>query len=191
VSDGAEVLAGTDPLNPADDLGGPTIGPRLLMVEVVDHQSFTGARFVEIYNSGDETATLSGMSIRRYSNGSSVPTTLPLTLGATLAPGQSWVIANSSSVVNGFPFVFGVEASQYNSGINSNGDDVYELFNGTATVDVFGIIGTLPPPAPPTWSFVDSVVKRLPGIVEPTATFDLAEWSITFGDSTAAPFDRN
>jgi hypothetical protein len=188
-SDGAEVAAGRDPLSASDDFGGGGIGARLLITEVVDHLSFTGARFVEIYNSGDAPQDLTGWRVQRYSNGTTTASNLAITAGSVINPGQFYVMAASNSATTGFPFVFGFDASQYNSGINANGDDAYALDNGTQLVDVWGLIGQQPA-AGTGWNFTDSVVTRNPGIVAPNPVFDLAEWTITAGDSTAAPFVR-
>jgi hypothetical protein len=187
--DGAEIGAGRDPLNPGDDFGGGGIGARLLITEVVDHLSFTGARFVEIFNSGDAPQDLTGWRVQRYSNGGTTPSNLAITAGAVINPGEFYVMASSNSATTGFPFVFGFEASQYNSGINANGDDAYALDDGTQLVDVWGLIGQQPA-AGTDWNFTDSVVTRNPGIVAPNPVFDLTEWTITAGDTTAAPFVR-
>ena len=186
--DGAEVASGTNPLDPADDGPGQTIGPRLLLVEVCDHATQPNARFVQIYNSGDEPANLNGWSIVRYSNGNTVGTNLALTTAGVVAPGASWVVAASSSTVNGFNFYFGA-ANQYNAGINGNGNDVYALALSGTIVDVYGVIGV--DGVGTAWEYTDRVAKRLPTVFEPSTIWTAAEWTITAGDATAAPFDRN
>jgi hypothetical protein len=192
LDDAAELADGRNPLDPSDDVD-LAIGPRFLIVEVVDHLSYTNARFVEIYNSGDQAGSLDGYQIARYSNGSTTATNVSITTGITLQPGQSFVVASSNSTLNGFPFVFPAYVAaqtQFNSNINGNGDDAYALrFSGTTT-DVYGVVGQQPA-AGSSWNYQDSVAKRNANVVAPSATFTLSEWTIYAGDTQANPFNRN
>lgn len=188
-NDGDEIVAGRDPLNAADDFGGGGgIGPRVLITEVVDHATLTNARYVELYNSGDADFDLTGYRIARYSNGGTTATNITLTSGL-LAPGQFWVVATTNSTANGFDFAFARAASQYSGNINGNGDDVYAFADAAGTViDVFGEIGI--DGTGTAWDYEDDVAQRNAGVVAPSATFNVVEWTVTPGSASANPFAR-
>ena len=111
----------------------------LLFTEYVEGSGNNKA--IEIYNGTGATVDLTGYEVRLYSNGAATPnTTLDLTtVNATLADGATLVIANASAEQAL------LDLSDATSGVcNFNGNDALELYNGTATIDVIGVIGSDP-----------------------------------------------
>ena len=92
---------------------------------------------IELFNTTASDINLSGYSLRRYSNGSTSPTTISLS-GIIPACG-TFVVCNSSSD----PVLLAL-ADQTNNNLNHNGDDAYDLFDGSSVIDVFGDIGCDP-----------------------------------------------
>ncbi len=123
---------------------------------------------------------LTGWQIRRYANGSTSPQTYDLT--GSLAPGELLVFAQDADDFQSVHGFFPDDASQTISG---NGDDVYELWDGSQTVDLFGVIGDDTGP----WLYVEQSAQRLPGVVAGSPVWNAAEW--TFVDwSNASPGQR-
>jgi len=117
----------------------------LLFSEYVEGTS--NNKYLEIYNGGSTTATLSNYEVRLFGNGSATATqTQPLgalTGGpATLAPGATLVIANASAAL---ALPAGV-ASFTSSVTNFNGNDALGLWKVSSSgyVDIFGVIGSDP-----------------------------------------------
>lgn len=92
---------------------------------------------IELFNTTASDINLSGYSLRRYTNGSSSPTSI--TLSGTIPSCGTFVICNSSSQASLLAL-----ANQTSGSLNHNGDDAYELFNGSAVLDAFGHIGCDP-----------------------------------------------
>lgn len=108
---------------------------QLVITEVVEG---TGANFkyVEILNRGASSIDLgaAGAQLRRYTNGGVAATNIALT--GTIPAHGFYVIANNATDFNAV-FPLPAAANQYNTNVNHNGDDSYELFNGTSVVDTF------------------------------------------------------
>jgi predicted extracellular nuclease len=161
------------------------------MTEIVDHATLPSARYVEIYNAGDQAQSLNGWKILRYNNGStSSSATVNITTTVTLQPGAFWIVASSNSATTGFPFAyptFNTSVVQYNGNISSDGNDVYQLVNNTNAVhDQYGTIGENPATGT-SWNFLDSFARRNTNITQPNATFTLSEWTITAGAAGTTP----
>lgn len=92
---------------------------------------------IELFNTTASDINLTGYSLRRYSNGSTTATSISLT--GTIPACGTYVVCNSSSEATLLAL-----ADQTNSSINHNGDDAYDLFDGTTVLDVFGDIGCDP-----------------------------------------------
>jgi hypothetical protein len=148
----------------------------LILSEIADPSVYQ-ARFVEIYNAGNTDASLYGIELRRYSNGSSSPSSFALP-NTTIAPNGTVVIAYSDTA---FATEFGVTADLVWGGVNSNGDDVYALATTGApndvVLDVYGVIGVDGTGTP--WEFSDRVVNRLGRVTTSSDLFELDEWVIS------------
>ncbi len=92
---------------------------------------------IELFNTTASDINLSGYSLRRYTNGSSSPTSIALT--GTITACGTYVICNSSSQAALLAL-----ADQTSGSLNHNGDDAYDLFDGSTVLDVFGDIGCDP-----------------------------------------------
>ena len=107
--------------------------PALFFSEYVEGNSNNKA--LEIANLGGSPADLSVCEIRRYTNGSTSPSSV--TLMGTVAAGDVFVICNGSIAMPG--------ACDMTSGtINHNGNDAYELACAGMVVDSFGRVGEDP-----------------------------------------------
>lgn len=92
---------------------------------------------IELFNTTASDINLSGYSLRRYSNGTSTPTSI--SLSGTITACGTFVVCNTSSEAALLTL-----ADQTNSNINHNGDDAYDLFDGSSVLDVFGYVGCDP-----------------------------------------------
>ena len=114
----------------------------IFISEIADPDNNNKARFLELYNSGDEALSLSGWSLRRYSNDNTHSTALFDLSGSTIGSERTLVIASNGSV---FQEVFQKPADLVagsNSVADSNGDDNIELVDPFGVVvDQFGIPG--------------------------------------------------
>jgi hypothetical protein len=167
--------ADTDPTTPTGPGG-------LLISEVADYADSDDARYLELWNAGADR-NLSGLALRRYSNGSSdyVEAALP---DFTLTSDARYVIAYNQTA---FVAVFGADASAYSGVASGNGNDVYELVvtaDGTV-VDVYGVVGV--DGTGEAWEYLDSIAQRNAGITTGSDAFDVAQWTITPGTSAATP----
>eukprot|EP00353_Schmidingerella_taraikaensis_P002871 CAMPEP_0185587150 /NCGR_PEP_ID=MMETSP0434-20130131/47714_1 /TAXON_ID=626734 ORGANISM="Favella taraikaensis, Strain Fe Narragansett Bay" /NCGR_SAMPLE_ID=MMETSP0434 /ASSEMBLY_ACC=CAM_ASM_000379 /LENGTH=654 /DNA_ID=CAMNT_0028208815 /DNA_START=28 /DNA_END=1989 /DNA_ORIENTATION=+ len=92
---------------------------------------------IELFNTTASDINLSGYSLRRYTNGSSSPTTIALS--GTITACGTFVVCNSSSQAALLSL-----SDQTTGSLSHNGDDAYDLFDGTSVLDVFGDIGCDP-----------------------------------------------
>ena len=92
---------------------------------------------IELFNTTGADINLSGYSLRRYSNGTSNPTTIALS--GTITSCGTHVICNSSSEAALLAIT-----NQTSGSLSHNGDDAYDLFDGSSVIDVFGDIGCDP-----------------------------------------------
>jgi hypothetical protein len=106
------------------------VGP-LLISEYVEGSSNNKA--LELFSATG--IDLSACEVRRYSNGTTTPTSIALS--GTLAAGSTYVICN--------PLISDTSSCDLTSAIlNHNGDDAYDLFCDGAVLDTFGQIGVDP-----------------------------------------------
>jgi hypothetical protein len=153
--------------------------PDLIISEVADPGDVYQARFVELYNSTDSTIDLAAgnWSLARFVNGSTTGSSLALT--GTVASGETYIIASTSSFDGNYS---PVTADQTNSVASGNGDDVYALyFGGNAAsgtlVDIYGVIGT--DGSGETWEYENARAVRNADITTPNATLDVSQWTIS------------
>lgn len=92
---------------------------------------------IELFNTTNAAINLTGYSLRRYTNGSTSATSIALT--GTIPACGTYVVCNSSSQAALLAL-----ADQTSGSMTHNGDDAYDLFDGTSVLDVFGDIGCDP-----------------------------------------------
>ena len=92
---------------------------------------------IELFNTTGADINLSSYSLRRYTNGNSNPATI--LLSGTITSCGTHVICNSSSEAALLAIT-----NQTSGSLNHNGDDAYDLFDGSSVIDVFGDIGCDP-----------------------------------------------
>lgn len=165
----------------------------LMISEVGDPLEFEG-RFVELYNSTSTAINLKQYMLREYLNGgmtSSNATTLP---DINLASESTYVIANNSNFSDVYSNPDYQVPDEFSFSISGNGNDVYELFDGVKTVDLYGIKGEegLDPLTFPDWEYTDRVVQRNLSVILGTDQFDISEWTKGDNDSNfpASPGSR-
>lgn len=149
--------------------------------ELADPNNNSGARFVELYNSGTEPLDLRGWSIRRYTNANTeISSTLDLT-NFVIGAEETFVVspnAQEFELVYGFQPDLGVST---NTPADSNGDDNLELVDPFGTViDVFGIIGE--DGSGTNHEFEDGRAVRNSEVLEANAIYTFSEWTI-FNDT--------
>jgi hypothetical protein len=125
-------------LNIADETASTTI----LISELADPDNNAGARFVELYNSGTETLSLTGWTLHRYTN-ANTEISSSIDLSAVVIESEGTIVISPNptefEVVYGFPPDL---ATGSNSPADSNGDDNLVLVDSFGNViDVFGIVG--------------------------------------------------
>lgn len=156
----------------------------VLISEIADPDNNNSARFVELYYSGNDTISLNGWSLRRYTNQNSiVGSTIDLSAFGIRAS-QTLVIAANAEVfqqVYGFPP--DLEAGT-NSPADSNGDDNLELVDPFGNViDAFGIVGE--DGSGSNHEFEDGRAQRKPEITLGNPTYSFSEW-IIYNDTGAS-----
>lgn len=114
----------------------------LLISEYVEGSSFNKA--VEIYNPSTAAVdlTAAGYALRLYFNGSSTPTTIPLT--GTVAAGDVFVFAQQNSTATPVDPAITAQTDQATTASLWNGDDAIALVKNGVAVDVIGQIGVDP-----------------------------------------------
>ena len=110
----------------------------MLITEIADPNNNSSARYVELYNSGDDVIDLSAYELQRWTNGNADPSGFK-TLEGTLPPGGFYIVCKSSSE---FLAVYGMDCDLVGgSPADSNGDDQIGLFESGSVVDFFGVAG--------------------------------------------------
>lgn len=175
--------AGEDAGSDAGADAGP-LGPSLIITEVVDHPTNSSVRFVEIHNGGDEDASLANVRLRRYANGQTFPIG-SVQLAGTLVPGGTIVAAHDTASLYA---MYGVDPDYANLAVDGNGDDVYELVDGTVVLDVYGKVGDDGSGLP--WDYTDRVVKRAAGVRVGSTVWEAPEWVFSTDGASATPGQR-
>jgi hypothetical protein len=134
---------------------------KLIISEVV-HGSETGGqpRYVELFNAANNTYVTEDLSIQIYQDGSLTPVTIAIPDGISLAPGDTYVVAQTAfDPAWGGPFV-NASADLVDSNLNGDGNDAYALFDEKwgRILDVHGVVGT--DGTGEDWEYAQSVVTR-------------------------------
>ncbi|WP_272150568.1 DUF5689 domain-containing protein [Tenacibaculum aiptasiae] len=170
--------------------GGGGSTSTLFFSELADPNNEFGARFIEIYNPTSASIDLNGWTLRRYTNGSTTPSSSSVDLsGNTITAGQAFVIAADATT---FQATFGFAPDLAEGAANTNGDDNFELVDPSGkVVDVFGVPGE--DGTGTNHEFEDGRAYRKASVTTGNATYTFAEWDIwnDSGDAgtTNAPQD--
>ena len=144
----------------------------VILSELCDPRlNYATDRFIEIYNAGADPVDLTGWSLVAIANSVEAHT---WALSGSIAPGQALVAGNSTTVTV-FPVAF-PSATWSGGNVNWNGKvgDGAKLLNGSGTVtDYVVATGT---------AFENADYVRKPAIVEPSTTYDPAQWTSTAVD---------
>ena len=154
----------------------------LLITEVADPANTAYARFVELYNSGNNLVDFSSSAfyLSRQANGS---TWSDLQLSGTVEAGDSYVVAYSEAT---FESSFGYTADQSSGIVTGNGNDGYFLYkDGDHTagtlVDSYGALDT--DGTGEAWEYTDSHAIRKVAITSPNTSWTASEWIINSADT--------
>ena len=166
----------------------------VIITEVADG-TLTGQqpKFVEITNVGTAAYTFpegAGIIVQTNAN-TDYEVDWDLS-GATLQPGQSWVVNSltpSGAEAATFLSLFGKDADQYADVAFGNGDDRYILTDGTSFLDIYGEDGVDASPSGgevAAWGYADGYAYRKAGITAGKGlAFDPSEW-VFGGDGSLA-----
>ncbi len=167
--------------------------PKLIISEVADPGDVANAKFVELYNSGEELIDFSQTTIylARQANGNSWASAQ---LIGTISPKETYVISYSTTTFNGS---FNFDGDQNEGGVvTGNGDDGYFLYYGgnhtTGTLmDAYGVID-VQANSSDDWYYADARAVRNSNITSPNATWTASEWTITAADvADCTPGEHN
>jgi len=114
----------------------------IFISELADPNNNLDARFIELYNAGDDSFSLKGWLLGRYTNANTELSSIVDLSDYSIAAKDVLVIAaNAVEFRNVYGFEPDLEASG-NSPANSNGDDNIELIDPFgAVIDIFGVVG--------------------------------------------------
>jgi hypothetical protein len=156
----------------------PVTSDKVFFSEIADPDNEPQARFLEIYNAGDETIDLKGWSIVRYTNANTEPGSPTDLSGLRILPGAAMVL---SAWPESFEQVYGLKPDlviRSNGPADSNGDDNMVLFDPFGTViDVFGVPGE--DGTGTTHEFEDGIALRRPEVIIANPIFNPEEWQIS------------
>ncbi len=141
----------------------------LLLSELCDPRyNYLSDRFIEIYNSGDESVSLTGWQVIAVGNTDDIFT---WNLSGDIAPGQALVCGDATTVI-AFQVDFPEEAwSDNNATWNGKVGDGAKLRNNSGTILDHAVV--------PGTTFENADLERNEGIVQPNTSFDISEWTAT------------
>ena len=162
---------------PCEDLVDEFTSTSVFISELADPNNNTNARFVELYNSADESLSLNGWQLQRYTNANTeISSSIDLS-EMIIEPESTLVIAADASE---FELVYGFVPNILagaNSPADSNGDDNLVLIDPFGTViDIFGIIGE--DGSGTNHEFEDGKAVRNSNITQGNTTYTFSEWTI-------------
>lgn len=150
---------------------------RVFISEWADPSNNTKARFIELYNSSQESISLNGWSLVRYTNANTEPGYSIALDDLIIEPQKALVIASNAET---FKSVYGFEADLHastSSVAGSNGDDQAFLIDPFGEIiDSFGVIGE--DGTGTSHDFEDGKAVRKNTITTASAVFDSNQWII-------------
>ena len=164
----------------------------ILISEIADPNNNSEARFIELYNAGNDQIQLDGWILIRYTN-ENVTSGSEIDLSGIVIDSKSTLVFSPNAIefesVYGFPP--DVEVGS-NSPADSNGDDNIVLTDPFgAVVDIFGLIGE--DGSGTNHEFEDGKAERNVNIVTGNPVFTFSEWTIynDTGGSETLNFPQN
>lgn len=159
----------------------PVRSDRVFISELADPDNEPDARFLELYNAGDEAVNLRGWSLLRHTNDNPVAGA-PVNLdGLVILPRSTLVFSARPET---FQAVYGKAPDvsiRINGPADSNGDDTIVLMNPFGEVaDIFGVPGT--DGSGTAHEFEDGGAERRAAIQRSNPVFTPEEWQI-YNDS--------
>lgn len=149
----------------------------IFISEIADPNNNAGARFVEIYNASEESLSLKGWVLERYTN-DNIEVSSSIDLSEYEIPGKGFLVISPNT--EEFNNVYGFEPDVSvgtNSPADSNGDDNLVLVDPFGTiVDIFGVIGE--DGSNTNHEFEDGRAVRKIEIDSNNTIFDPTEWLI-------------
>ena len=150
---------------------------QIFISEIADPNNNAEARFIELYNAGNEQIQLDGWFILRYTN-ANVISGSEIDLSGIIIDSNSTLVFSPNAMefesIYGFPPDFELGT---NSPADSNGDDNLVLLDPFGTViDIFGLIGE--DGSGTNHEFEDGKAERNINIVTANPVFRSSEWTI-------------
>ena len=159
----------------------PVRSDRVFISELADPENEPNARFLELYNAGEEAVNLRGWSLLRYTNDNPVAGA-PVDLSGLVIGPRSTLIFSARPET--FQAVYGKAPDvviRINGPADSNGDDTLVLVNPFGEVsDIFGLPGE--DGSGTAHEFEDGGAERRAGIQRSNPVFTPEEWQI-YNDS--------
>ena len=150
---------------------------QIFISEIADPNNNAEARFIELYNAGNEQIQLDGWFLLRYTN-SNVTSGSEIDLSGIIIDSNSTLVfsPNALEFENIYGFSPDFELGS-NSPADSNGDDNLVLIDPFGTViDIFGLIGE--DGSGTNHEFEDGKAERNLNIVTGNPVFTFSEWTI-------------
>ena len=150
---------------------------QIFISEIADPNNNAEARFIELYNAGNNQIQLDGWLLLRYTN-DNVTSGSEINLSGIIIDSNSTLVFSPNAMefetIYGFPPDF---ESGTNSPADSNGDDNLVLIDPFGTViDIFGVIGE--DGSGTNHEFEDGKAERNINIVAGNSVFTFSEWTI-------------
>ncbi|MCE2613402.1 DUF5689 domain-containing protein [Flavobacteriaceae bacterium D16] len=155
----------------------PVSSTSVIISEIADPDNNNEARFVELYNTGEEELPLLGWKLERYTNDNlNLSSVIDLSELSIKAKGTIVIASNAVVFEEVFGFTPQLEGGK-NSAADSNGDDNLVLRDpfGLA-LDVFGRIGE--DGSNTDHEFEDGKAERQSGITQGNPIYDPSEWML-------------
>ncbi|MBT8320232.1 MAG: lamin tail domain-containing protein [Eudoraea sp.] len=159
----------------------PMSSNNLLISEIADPDNNNEARFLELYNAGDEELPLLGWKLERYTNDNlNVGTEIDLSELSIIAEGTIIIASNALVFEEVFGFPPNLEGGKSRAA-DSNGDDNLVLRDPFGIVkDIFGRIGE--DGSNTDHEFEDGKAQRISGISQGNPIYNPSEW-ILYNDT--------
>ncbi|WP_299009099.1 extracellular exonuclease ExeM [uncultured Shewanella sp.] len=143
--------------------------PSLVQAEIIISEYVEGSSYnkaIELYNTGETSADLTGYSIVRYKDGATDPSDAISLDGQQIAAGAIKVIAHGSADLG-----LAEDVDTITKSLNFNGGDAVALLNGDTVIDIVGSV-----PTPSSWG-KDVTLQRHSDALAANTVFDETQWS--------------
>jgi len=141
----------------------------ILLSELCDPRyNYQSDRYIEIFNSGTGTVSLTGWSVIAVGNTNDIFT---WNLSGSIEPGQALVCGDATTIAD-FPVNFAQESWSNNNGTwNGKVGDGAKLVNNSGTLIDYAVV--------PGTTFENSAIERNEGITSPSTSWNGAQWTAT------------